>query len=42
MQQLDRDQVTDHQMQDVAESLAAAAASTSQAGVALLCHVFAK
>lgn len=42
MEQLDTDQVTDHQMQDVAESLAAAAASTPQAGVALLCHVFAK
>jgi hypothetical protein len=42
MEQLDRDQVIYHQMQDVAESLAAAAASTPQAGVALLCHVFAK
>ncbi len=42
MEQLDRDQVIDHEMQDVAESLAAAAASTPQAGVALLCHVFAK
>jgi hypothetical protein len=42
MEQLDRDQVVDQQMQDVAESLAAAATSTPQAGVALLCHVFAK
>lgn len=42
MEQLDRDQLSDHQMQDVAESLAAAAANTPQSGVALLCHVFAE
>lgn len=42
MEQLGRDQLSDHQMQDVAESLAAAAANTPQSGVALLCHVFAK
>lgn len=42
LEQLDRDQLGDQQMADVAESLAAAAASTPQAKVALLCHVFAK
>ena len=42
LEQLDRDKEIDQQMADVAESLAAAAASTSQASIALLCHVFAK
>lgn len=42
LEQLDRDQVVDQQMADVAESLAVATASTPQAQVALLCHVFAK
>lgn len=42
LEQLDRDQLGDQQMADVAESLAAAAASTPQAKVALLCHVFVK
>lgn len=38
--QLDRDKTVDEQLTDVAESLAAAASSTPQASVALLCHVF--
>ena len=40
MEQLDRDQEVDDQMKDVAESIAVAASSTAQLGVALLCHVF--
>lgn len=39
LEQLDRDQLGDQQMADVAESLAAAATSMPQAKVALLCHV---
>ena len=36
----DRDKTIDEQLADVAESLAAAASSTAQVSVALLCHVF--
>ena len=42
VEKLDREKEIDQQMEDVAESLAAAASSTAQAGIALLCHVFAK
>lgn len=42
LEQLDRDKEADQQMVDVAESLDAAATSTAQAYIALLCHVFAK
>lgn len=40
VEKLDRDKSVDEQLADVAESLAAAASSTSQVSVALLCHVF--